>query len=91
MIEAKSYLCDSMSELESLGLETPKLNELNDFYEVGNFTIRGIQIDARIHQLNKSYNQLSTYTIERTKVYSICTGSTFGPLRSQSVSFQLIL
>ena len=25
-----------MSELESLGLETPKLNELNDSYEVGN-------------------------------------------------------
>jgi len=25
-----------MSELESLGLETPKLNELNDCYEVGN-------------------------------------------------------
>jgi hypothetical protein len=24
----------SMSELESLGLETPKLNELNDSYEV---------------------------------------------------------
>jgi hypothetical protein len=26
----------SMSELESLGLETPKLNELNDSYEVEN-------------------------------------------------------
>ena len=26
----------SMSELESLGLETPKLNELNDSYEVKN-------------------------------------------------------
>jgi hypothetical protein len=25
-----------MSELESLGLETPKLNELNDSYEVEN-------------------------------------------------------
>ena len=25
-----------MSELESLGLETPKLNELNDSCEVGN-------------------------------------------------------
>jgi len=36
MIEDKSYLCNSMSELESLGLETPKLNELNDSYEVGN-------------------------------------------------------
>lgn len=36
MIDYKSYLCNSMSELESLGLETPKLNELNDSYEVGN-------------------------------------------------------
>jgi len=36
MIYIISYLYRSMSELESLGLETPKLNELNDSYEVGN-------------------------------------------------------
>jgi hypothetical protein len=36
MIYNKSYLYRSISELESLGLETPKLNELNDTYEVGN-------------------------------------------------------
>ena len=36
MIYNKLYLYRSMSELESLGLETPKLNELNDTYEVGN-------------------------------------------------------
>ena len=36
MIYNKSYLYRSMSELESLGLETPKLNELHDSYEVGN-------------------------------------------------------
>ena len=29
-------LRSSMSELESLGLETPKLNELNDSYEAEN-------------------------------------------------------
>jgi hypothetical protein len=29
----------SMSELESLGLETPKLNELNDSYEVENLMV----------------------------------------------------
>jgi len=29
-----SNVRDSKSELESLGLETPKLNELNDSYEV---------------------------------------------------------
>jgi hypothetical protein len=36
MIYNKPYLYRSMSELESLGLETPKLNELNDSYEVEN-------------------------------------------------------
>jgi hypothetical protein len=30
------YLCSLKCELESLGLESPKLNELNDFYEVEN-------------------------------------------------------
>jgi hypothetical protein len=29
-------LRSSMSELESFGLETPKLNELNDSYEIEN-------------------------------------------------------
>ena len=29
-------LANSVSELESLGLQTPKLNELNDFYEIEN-------------------------------------------------------
>ena len=32
-------LASSMSELESLGLETPKLNELNDSYEVENLVV----------------------------------------------------
>ena len=34
MINSKWDIPTSMSELESLGLETPKLNELNDSYEV---------------------------------------------------------
>jgi len=34
--ENNSFLYGSMSELESLGLETPKLNELNNSYEVDN-------------------------------------------------------
>ena len=33
---SKTDVRGSMSELESLGLETPKLNELNDTYEVEN-------------------------------------------------------
>ena len=36
MINSKWDVPTSMSELESLGLETPKLNELNDSYEVEN-------------------------------------------------------
>ena len=31
-----SYMRESISELVSRGLETPKLNELNDSYEVEN-------------------------------------------------------
>ena len=34
MIDSKSDLGSSISELESLGLKTEKLNELNDSYEV---------------------------------------------------------
>ena len=33
MIDTKADHGTSISELESLGLETPKLNELNDSYE----------------------------------------------------------
>ena len=36
LIDSKSVLGSSISELESLGLRTKKLNELNDSYEVGN-------------------------------------------------------
>ena len=36
MIDSKSDLGSSISELESLGLERPKLNELNDSYEIEN-------------------------------------------------------
>jgi hypothetical protein len=36
LIDSKSDLGSSKSELESLGLKTNKLNELNDSYEVGN-------------------------------------------------------
>ena len=36
MIDSKSVLGSSISELGSLGLETKKLNELNDSYEVEN-------------------------------------------------------
>jgi hypothetical protein len=35
-IDSKCGLASSISELESLGLETSKVNELNDSYEVEN-------------------------------------------------------
>ena len=35
-IDSKSDLSSLMSELQSLGLKRPKLNELNDSYEVEN-------------------------------------------------------
>ena len=40
----------SMSELESLGLETPKLNELNDSYEVENLVVN---LKQRFYQNEK--------------------------------------
>jgi hypothetical protein len=36
MNEAERDIVNSVSELQSLGLHTPKLNELNDGYEMGN-------------------------------------------------------
>ena len=36
MIDSKSDLNSAISELGSLGLEAPNLNELNDSYEVEN-------------------------------------------------------
>ena len=35
-IDSKSDLSSLLSELQSVGLERPKLNELNDSYEVEN-------------------------------------------------------
>ena len=36
MINSKSVLPSSISELQSLGLRTENLNEFNDYYEIGN-------------------------------------------------------
>jgi hypothetical protein len=56
MIYNKSYLDSSMSELESLGLETPKLNELNDSYEVGNL------VDNLKQMLFVEYKSMPVFT-----------------------------
>jgi hypothetical protein len=49
-------LASSMSELESLGLETPKLNELNDSYEVENL------VDYLKQMLYEEYESTHVYT-----------------------------
>jgi len=45
-----------MSELESLGLETPKLNELNDSYEVENL------VENLKQMLFHDYKSMSVFT-----------------------------
>jgi len=57
MVVNKSYLYTSMSELESLGLETQKLNELNDSYEVGNL------VDNLKQMLFVEYKSMSVFTV----------------------------
>ena len=49
-----------MSELESLGLETPKLNELNDSYEVENLVEN---LKQMYFQEYKSMPMFSDWTI----------------------------
>jgi hypothetical protein len=45
-----------MSELESLGIETPKLNELNDSYEVKNL------VENLKQMLYKEYKTTRVFT-----------------------------
>ena len=59
MKNSKWDLACSVSELESLGLQTPKLNELNDSYEIEKLvenlkqkSLRGLQIHACLHRLS---------------------------------------
>jgi len=56
MINNKPFLYNSISELESLGLETPKLNELNDSYEVGNL------VDNLKQMLFVEYKSMPVFT-----------------------------
>jgi hypothetical protein len=56
MIDSTADLRGSMSELESLGLETPKLNELNDSYEVENLVEN---LKQNFYQEYKSMNLFS--------------------------------
>ena len=55
-LTVKSDLHSSISELESLGLEKPQLNELNDSYEVGNL------VDNLKQMLFVEYKSMSIFT-----------------------------
>jgi hypothetical protein len=56
IMNSKLDLPSSMSELESLGLETPKLNELNDSYEVENL------VDNLKQMLYQDYKSTHVFT-----------------------------
>jgi hypothetical protein len=56
MMDRKSKLPSSISELESLGLETRQLNELNDSYEVENL------VENLKQMLFHDYKSMSVFT-----------------------------
>ena len=56
MIDSKSDLGSSISELESLGLRTRKLNELNDSYEVENL------VDNLKQMLYQDYKSMAVFS-----------------------------
>ena len=56
MMDSKSKLPSSISELESLGLETRQLNELNDSYEVENL------VENLKKMLFQDYKSMSVFT-----------------------------
>jgi hypothetical protein len=56
MMDRKSKLPSSISELESLGLETRQLNELNDSYEVENL------VENLKQMLFQDYKSMSVFT-----------------------------
>jgi len=55
-MDRKSKLPSSLSELESLGLETRQLNELNDSYEVENL------VENLKQMLFQDYKSMSVFT-----------------------------
>jgi len=56
MIDSKWDLPRSISELESLGLETQQLNEFNDSYEVKNL------VENLKHMLYQEYKSMHVFT-----------------------------
>jgi len=56
MMDRKSKLPSSLSELESLGLEIRQLNELNDSYEVENL------VENLKQMLFQDYKSMSVFT-----------------------------
>ena len=56
VIDSKWDLRSSIFDLESLGLETPNLNELNDSYEVENL------VENLKQMLFQDYKSMSVFT-----------------------------
>ena len=56
IFESKWDLRSSISELESLGVESPNLNELNDSYEVENL------VDNLKQKFFHDYKSMSVFT-----------------------------
>jgi hypothetical protein len=56
VIDSKGDLRSSISELGSLGLESPNLNELNDSYEIENL------VENLKQMLFQDYKSLSVFT-----------------------------
>ena len=54
--DSRSDLRSSISDVESLGLETSKVNELNDYYEVKNLVDK---LKQNFYQEYKSMNVFS--------------------------------
>ena len=65
MNNSKGDFACSLSELESLGLETPNLNELNDSYEVENL------VENLKQMFYQEYKSMHVFTDWQIICYSV--------------------
>jgi hypothetical protein len=55
MTESELDILTSVSELESLGIKTPQLNDLNDGYEIGNLIENLKQMYIQDYKSNSTF------------------------------------